>query len=55
MLGLAHIGQADPGRGNSLKEVGVQSAMLAGFLGALKDTRGQASDGAGRVEAPIAG
>jgi len=37
MLGLAHIGQADPGRGNSPKEIGEQSAMLAGFLGAWKD------------------
>jgi hypothetical protein len=37
------------------KEVGEQSAMLAGFLGALKDAVGQASDGAGMVKAPIAG
>jgi hypothetical protein len=37
------------------KEVGEQSAMLAGFLGALKDAVGQTSDGAGVVEAPIAG
>jgi hypothetical protein len=36
------------------KEVGEQSAMLAGFLGALKDAMGQAP-GAGTVEAPIAG
>jgi hypothetical protein len=35
------------------KEVGDQSAMLAGFLGALKDAMGQAP-GAGTVEAPIA-
>jgi hypothetical protein len=36
------------------KEVGEQSAMLAGFLGALKDAMGQAPGGAGTVEAPIA-
>ena len=36
------------------KEIGEQSAMLAGFLGALKDAMGQASGGAGTVEAPIA-
>jgi hypothetical protein len=36
------------------KEIGDQSAMLAGFLGALKDAVGQTSDGAGAVEAPIA-
>jgi len=36
------------------KEIGEQSAMLAGFLGALQDAVGQASDGAGTVEAPIA-
>ena len=35
------------------KEIGDQSAMLAGFLGALKDAMGQAP-GAGTVEAPIA-
>jgi hypothetical protein len=35
------------------KEIGEQSAMLAGFLGALKDAMGQAP-GAGTVEAPIA-
>jgi hypothetical protein len=32
------------------KEIGEQSAMLAGFLGALKDAMGQAP-GAGAVEA----
>ena len=37
------------------KEVGEQSAMLASFLGALKDAVGQASDGVVRLEAPIAG
>jgi len=37
------------------KEVGEQSAMLAGFLGALKDAMGQAPGGADTVEAPIAG
>jgi hypothetical protein len=37
------------------KEIGEQSAMLAGFLGALRDAVGQASNGAGTVEAPIAG
>jgi hypothetical protein len=37
------------------KEIGDQSAMLAGFLGALKDAMGQAPGGAGTVEAPIAG
>jgi hypothetical protein len=36
------------------KEIGDQSAMLAGFLGVLKDAMGQAP-GAGTVEAPIAG
>ena len=36
------------------KEIGDQSAMLAGFLGALKDAMGQAPGGAGTVEAPIA-
>jgi hypothetical protein len=36
------------------KEVGDQSAMLAGFLGVLKDAMGQAPGGAGAVEAPIA-
>jgi hypothetical protein len=36
------------------KEIGDQSAMLAGLLGALKDAMGQAP-GAGTVEAPIAG
>src|ERR1035441_2472265 len=35
------------------KEIGEQSAMLAGLLGALKDAIGQAP-GAGTVEAPIA-
>jgi hypothetical protein len=35
------------------KEIGEQSAMLAGLLGALKDAMGQAP-GAGTVEAPIA-
>jgi hypothetical protein len=35
------------------KEIGEQSAMLAGFLGVLKDAIGQAP-GAGAVEAPIA-
>jgi hypothetical protein len=35
------------------KEIGQQSAMLAGFLAALKDAVGQAP-GAGTVEAPIA-
>jgi hypothetical protein len=34
-------------------EIGEQSAMLAGFLGALKDAMGQAP-GAGTVDAPIA-
>jgi len=37
------------------KEVGEQSAMLASLLGALKDAVGQASGGAGTVEASIAG
>jgi len=37
------------------KEIGEQSAMLAGFLGALKDAMGQAPGGAGNVKAPIAG
>jgi hypothetical protein len=37
------------------KEIGDQSAMLAGLLGALKDAMGQAPGGAGTVEAPIAG
>ena len=36
------------------KEIGDQSAMLAGLLGALKDAMGQAPGGAGAVEAPIA-
>ena len=36
------------------KEIGEQSAMLAGFLGVLKDAAGQTSGGAGTVEAPIA-
>jgi len=36
------------------KEIGEQSATLAGFLGALKDAMGQAPGGAGTVEAPIA-
>jgi len=36
------------------KEIGDQSAMLAGFLGVLKDAMGQAP-GSGMVEAPIAG
>jgi hypothetical protein len=36
------------------KEIGEQSAMLAGFLGLLKDAMGQAPGGAGVVEAPIA-
>ncbi len=36
------------------QEVGEQSAMLASLFGALKDTWGKASDGAGAVEAPIA-
>ena len=36
------------------KEIGEQSAMLAGFLGALKDAMGQEPGGAGTVEAPIA-
>ena len=36
------------------KEIGDQSAMLAGFLGALKDAMGQAPGGAGTVAAPIA-
>jgi hypothetical protein len=36
-------------------EIGEQSAMLAGMLGVLKDAVGQASGGAGTVEAPIAG
>jgi hypothetical protein len=35
------------------KEIGEQSAMLAGFLGVLKDAMGQAPD-AGTVGAPIA-
>jgi hypothetical protein len=35
------------------KEIGDQSAMLAGFLGVLKDAMGQAP-GTGTVEAPIA-
>ena len=37
------------------KEIGEQSAMLAGFLGLLKDAMGKAPGGAGTVEAPIAG
>ena len=36
------------------REIGEQSAMLAGFLGALKDAMGQVPVGAGTVEAPIA-
>jgi hypothetical protein len=36
------------------KEIGEQSAMLAGFLGVLKDAVDQAPGGAGAVEAPIA-
>ena len=36
-------------------EIGDQSAMLAGFLGALKDAMGQAPGGAGTVEAPVVG
>jgi hypothetical protein len=36
------------------KEVGEQKAMLAAFLGALKDAVGQAPGGPGTVEAPIA-
>ena len=36
------------------KEIGDQSAMLAGVLGVLKDAMGQAPGGAGTVEAPIA-
>jgi hypothetical protein len=36
------------------KEIGEQSAMLAGFLGALKDAKGQAPGDAGAVQAPIA-
>jgi len=36
------------------KEIGEQSAMLAGFLGVLKDAMGHAPGGAGAVEAPIA-
>lgn len=36
------------------KEIGEQSAMLAGFLGVLKDAVGQAPGGTGTVEAPIA-
>jgi len=36
------------------KEIGEQSAMLAGLLGALKDAMGQAPGGVALVEAPIA-
>ncbi len=36
------------------QEIGEQSAMLAGFLGALKDALGQAG-GADALKAPIAG
>jgi hypothetical protein len=36
------------------KEIGEQSTMLAGFLGALKDAMDQAPGGTGTVEAPIA-
>ena len=36
------------------KEIGEQSAMLAGFLGVLNDAMGHAPGGAGAVEAPIA-
>ena len=36
------------------KEIGDQSAMLAGFLGMLKDAMGQTPGGAGTVEAPNA-
>jgi hypothetical protein len=36
------------------KEIGDQSAMLAGFLGVLKDAMGQAPGGAETVEAPTA-
>ena len=36
------------------KEIGNQSAMLAGFLGVLKDTVGQVPGGPGTVEALIA-
>lgn len=37
------------------KEIGEQRAMLASVFGQLKDAMGQASDGAGGIEAPIAG
>ena len=47
--GGTRLGAADQ------KEIGEQSAMLVGFLGALKDAMGQAPGGAGTVEAPIAG
>ncbi len=36
------------------KEIGEQSATLAGFLGVLEAAAGQAPDGSGGVEAPIA-
>jgi hypothetical protein len=36
------------------EQIGEQNAMLAGFLGALKDAMGQAPSGASTVEAPIA-
>jgi len=36
------------------EEVGEQSASLAAFVGALREAVGQASDGASRLEAPIA-
>jgi len=37
------------------EEIGEQSAMVAAFLGGLKDAMGHAPGGAGAVEAPIAG
>lgn len=37
------------------EEISEQSAMLAGFLGVLKDAAGQAPGGSSAVEAPIAG
>ena len=36
------------------KEIGEQSAMLAGLLGMLKDAAAQAPGGAGSIDAPIA-
>jgi hypothetical protein len=46
---------SDKDETGSRKEVGEQSATLASLFGALQEAVGQASDGAARLEAPIAG